>query len=340
MHHRAEGRAATSSVVRIAVAAMACVLTAHAHAVDAQPVSITARATCELRAIAALAPDPRLRNPDTWATKLCTPLRLPRDYDAARSVIDDDHDAYAGYFYVNARTHHIDALLSQALRAGARQVVILGAGLDTRAYRFGPSHPRVRFFEVDLPAMIEHKRRVMRSVPGKPVASLRYVPLDLDRATLAEALADAGYRRGERSFFIAEGVTMYVGARANEDILALAGHAARGSELVFDYLVADMLDPHVVHSAAAEHERKGLAALGEPLVTGWPPPRMAALLDAHGLALASDLDASSLAQRYLVASDGHVDGMPPPWYRIVHARVRPQRAADRAHAAATSAAAR
>ena len=123
-----------------------------AGAVPPGQVSWTARAVCEYRAIAAMHPDPKLRNGDSLANQFCASVRLPRDYEAAREVMDDNLEAYAGYFLVNARTHHIDRWVERAAARGAQQVVVLGAGFDTRAYRFAGRYPQLRFFEVDLPS--------------------------------------------------------------------------------------------------------------------------------------------------------------------------------------------
>jgi len=122
-------------------------------------VSFTAEAVCAYRAIAAQHPDPKLRNPDDLAAKLCrSSMPLPRLYAEARQFIDNSGETYAAYFYVNARTHCIDAALRRAAAEGATQVVVMGAGFDSRAYRFHESHPALRFFEVDLPATIEAKK--------------------------------------------------------------------------------------------------------------------------------------------------------------------------------------
>jgi len=68
------------------------------------------------------------------------------------------------YYYVNARTHHIDTLLKQAAKNRAKQVVILGAGYDSRAYRFYNEVPKVKFFEVDFPATLQYKKKKIAEI--------------------------------------------------------------------------------------------------------------------------------------------------------------------------------
>lgn len=197
-----------------AASILLCCFAQAAHAVKPGAVSTTAEYVCYFRAIAAQRPDPKLRNPDGLADKLCPPNgQLPRPYEAARKFIDYSGETYAGYFYVNARTMYIDAALERAVEAGATQVVVLGAGFDSRAYRFHASHPRVRFFEVDLPAMVEEKKNRLIMVFGVVPDYVQYAPIDFDHERLEDVLPRLGYDSGRRTFFILEGVTMYQGRR-------------------------------------------------------------------------------------------------------------------------------
>src|SRR3954463_3213721 len=112
--------------------------------------SSTAEWVCFYRSIAAMHPDPKLRNPDDLAEKLCWwPANFPDNYAGAREVIDKNGVVFAAYFMINVRTHHVDGALKRAANDGVTQVVILGAGFDSRAYRFRSAYPQLRFFEVD-----------------------------------------------------------------------------------------------------------------------------------------------------------------------------------------------
>jgi methyltransferase (TIGR00027 family) len=123
--------------------------------------SWTAENNAAYRAIAALDPDHAIRNPDYLAEKFVSSefwgsSYLSPDFRASKKVIDSY--GLAGYYTINARTKHMDTLLRKALEDGARQVVILGAGYDSRAYRFQDASPGVTFFEVDLPITQAEKR--------------------------------------------------------------------------------------------------------------------------------------------------------------------------------------
>ena len=154
--------------------------------------STTAEYVCAYRGIAAQHPDPKLRNPDYLAEKLCgRPGNFARDYAGSRFVIDSSGVTYAAYFMVNARTHWIDAALRRALADGAAQVVILGAGYDSRAYRFREAYPQVNFFEVDLPATSARKRERLAEVFGAVPTYVRYAPIDFDTQKLEDVLPPA-----------------------------------------------------------------------------------------------------------------------------------------------------
>ena len=308
--------------VTIAVAAFAGLACQPAHSVPPGQISWTAQATCEYRAIAAEHPDPKLRGDDFLATKFCGPLRLPREYEAARDVMDDDREAYAGFFYVNARTRHVDDQLKAAARAGVTQVVVLGSGFDSRAYRFHDAYPKVMFFEIDLPPTIRAKQSVVIRTFGKLPPYVSYVPVDFDAQTLDSELPAAGYDSTKKSLFIVEGVTMYVDLAGDEATLEfIRRHSPTGSRLVFDYVLRRVIEGDYEGLYTASAVAKGLARIGEPLVTGWTPDDAHSFLQKHGLKLVRDLDEAELTRRYLTGSNGKPDGRLPNWMRIIDAEV-------------------
>ena len=267
-------------------------------------------------------PDPALRNPDDLAARLCPPFFLPRDYEAARDVMDLDPPAHAGYFYVNARTRHIDARLLAAAADGIHQFVVLGAGFDSRAYRFAPRFDGLHFIEVDLPATIAAKQQAVVGALGSLPAYVRYAPIDFDSQSLEQVLAQAGYDTRQRTLFILEGVTMYVGAAGNDATFEfIAHHSAPGSQLVFDYIWRRVVDRDFGDLYAASSGAAGVARLGEPFVTGWSPQDAEGFVRRHGLTLLDHLGSAALTRRYLTGSKGQPDGRIPEWYGVIDARV-------------------
>lgn len=307
---------------RAAAFIVAVLVGGHAVAVDPGAVSVTAAAVCNYRAVGARHPDPKLRNQDRLADRLCTPIVLPRDYALARAAIDREPEKLSGYFFVNARTLHIDAQLRRAAASGIRQIVVLGAGYDSRAYRFHKAYPKLEFFEVDLPSMIESKKRAIQGLLGALPKHVHYVPIDFNVQTLDSVLAAAGYNAGAKTLFILEGLVMYVNTAGNSATFAFIGkNSASGSLVVYDYALRQVIEGDFSGTYGAETVARDVAAIGEPFVSGWTPEEAAAFATRHGLKVLEDLDDAALTRRYLVNSRGKPDGRLPNWQRIIDASV-------------------
>ncbi|MGD8316120.1 MAG: class I SAM-dependent methyltransferase [Myxococcales bacterium] len=158
------------------------------------------------------------------------------------------------------RTLAIDSHLAAAIGEGVEQVVILGAGLDARAWRMAALE-RATVFEVDHPSTQRYKRkRVANKVPP---TDLRYVAVDFETDRFSEALEHAGFRRALPSIWIWEGVTMYLPLGAIHDAISqIRGLASEGSSVALTYRAPDRLPWGVVGRAAIPML---FAAAGEPL---------------------------------------------------------------------------
>lgn len=166
--------------------------------------------------------------------------------------------------YIAARTAFYDRILLDACESGVRQVVIVAAGYDGRALRF--RQPGVRFFEVDHPATQSDKRARLRrlSIAADDVG---FVPVDLGRDSITDALAAAGHDTAQRTHLMCEGLTMYLPQPVLARLLgALAGAAAPGSTIAADFLVPGRAVP-LVSRVQVALMRQGTAALGEPMIT-------------------------------------------------------------------------
>ncbi|OBI16589.1 methyltransferase [Mycobacterium sp. E2327] len=138
------------------------------------------------------------------------------------------------------RKRFIDDKIAAAL-GDADAVVILGAGLDTLAYRL-TRRARIPVFEVDLPVNIARKAKTVRRVLGEPPLSVRLVALDFERDDLLTSLAEHGYRPDYRAFLVWEGVTQYLTEDGVRRTLEGLRAAAPGSRIVFTYVRRDFID--------------------------------------------------------------------------------------------------
>jgi methyltransferase (TIGR00027 family) len=154
---------------------------------------------------------------------------------------------------ITCRKRYIDDKLDEAL-GSIDSVVILGAGLDTRAYRLA-RRSDIPTFEVDLPVNIARKQAAVRRAIDAPPASVRLVPLDFERDDLIATLTAHGFRADARTFFIWEGVTQYLTADAVRATLTALHNSAAGSRLVFTYVRKDFIDGVNMYDAAILYKR-------------------------------------------------------------------------------------
>jgi methyltransferase (TIGR00027 family) len=217
-----------------------------------------------------------------------------------------------------ARSRYAEEALARAVDAGVRQYVILGAGLDTFAYR-NPFPPgRLRVFEVDHPATQAWKRAKLGDAGIAVPADLVFAPVDFERDALDDGLLAAGWDAHVPTFFSWLGVTPYLEVESVMATLRVVAAAAPGSEVVFDYSIPpSLLDPgrrRVFEALAAR-----VAAAGEPWRTFFEPAALARELTALGLTVVDDVGPEALNARYFA---GRTDGLAIRGRaRLMHARV-------------------
>ncbi len=182
---------------------------------------------------------------------------------------------------VTCRSRYAEGALARAAGAGVTQYVILGAGLDSFAYRGGLLAGRVRVFEVDHPASQGVKRAALAAAGIEVPGSVRYVPADLARDPLARCLAAAGFDAAAPAVIAWLGVTMYLTAEAVAETMTAVAGLAPGTELIADYLLppdardeAGALFGTLVAQASAEQ--------GEPWRSFFTPGQMADLAGRAG----------------------------------------------------------
>jgi methyltransferase (TIGR00027 family) len=211
-----------------------------------------------------------------------------------------------------ARGRFAEDCLARGAGRGIGQYVLLGAGLDSFAYR-SPLARRVRVFEVDHPATQDYKRNV-RAAP----AGVTFVPVDFARDSLAGALGRAGFDAARPAFVSWLGVTMYLEEAAVEATVSVLGGFARGREIVVDYMLpAGSRD--AAGQAYAEAVGQAAAERGEPWLSVFAPEAIPARLARHGFGPARDV-----GQRDMIppAAWNRSDALrPAELSRIAHAAI-------------------
>jgi methyltransferase (TIGR00027 family) len=226
---------------------------------------------------------------DPIALRLIGP-GYPRHLERASHRVARDFRAFMA-----VRSRYVEDKLAEAVAKGIRQYVVLGAGLDTFAYRNPFSELRV--FEVDFPATQVWKKQMLAQAGIDVPVGLTFVPLDFEHHTLAEGLLDSGFDAGQPAFFGWLGVIPYLTREAFRATLSAIGRLPEGSGVGFDYALApETLSPEgrVAFDALAAR----VAAAGEPFQLFFTPEGMDSELRRAGFHRVEQLDSRQLNEIY------------------------------------------
>jgi methyltransferase (TIGR00027 family) len=209
--------------------------------------------------------------------------------------------------FVAFRSRFAEDALRQAFAGGVRQLVVLGAGLDTFAYR-NPLGEGLRMFEVDHPATQAWKRRRLAEAGIAVPGNLAQVPVDFEREDLAFALAGAGFDPARPAFFSWLGVVPYLTEEAVFSTLRFIASLPGGAQVVFDY------GNPAAPGAAADHQdlARRVASVGEALRSAFETGDLHARLAGLGFQVLEDLGPAGIRERILGVQDeasdrgGHV----------------------------------
>jgi methyltransferase (TIGR00027 family) len=274
--------------------------------------SRTAILTAAARALGSREPDISVRNPDGVADRLIGPadLALISDHPISKAFGSgfreamDDPDVFGFVWLMLVRTRYIDEMMERAIHGGASQLVILGAGFDSRAHRFDSLLKNAAVVEIDHAVTQAYKKARVEAALGHAPANVVYAPIDFAQESLCDVLRHAGLRRDRKTYFLCEGLSMYVPEQGMKETLrAISAESAPGSAVLFEYL-----------------NRRGLELLrkypmgmiknafdwGEPFVFGVPDGQDNEYFQNLNLRLGEALKIGSPAsvQRYAVHSDG------------------------------------
>lgn len=241
---------------------------------------------------------------------------LGPEADALITAVSADPAQRQMRVFMAARSRFAEDSLDRAVSRGVRQVVILGAGLDTFSLRNPHTQLGLRVFEVDHPATQAWKRDRLREANLAIPALLTFTPMDFTCQDLAHELAAAGFQADQPAFFCWLGVVPYLRREAIASILRfIAG--LPGAEVVFDY--SEPLENYsIARRANVAEVAARTAAIGEPWLSYFDPAVLARDLRQHGFDELEDLGLGDIAVRYLGAP--RPDGVAEAGPHVIHAR--------------------
>lgn len=166
-----------------------------------------------------------------------------------------------------ARVRYFDDYLKTCLKKGIEQIVILGAGYDTRAYRIEELKDKIEIYEVDHPITQKFKKNIIKKLFGYN-GFVKYVPIDFEIQKIDDQLPEYGYRSDSKTLFIMEGLSMYIPKSAIEDTLSfITKNSKKGSSIILDSYPESLVNGTNTERIAV-NIREYLIKQGEPLKFG------------------------------------------------------------------------
>ncbi len=223
------------------------------------------------------------------------------------------------YEYLIARTIFFDELFSQALKESIPQVVILGAGYDSRGLRFEHLIDTTKIIELDTTATQSRKIKFLKKNKIRIPDFLRFSTIDFNNQSLENALTSAGYQKEQRTLFVWEGVSMYLEAQAVKDTLIFIKQCSPSdSLLVFDYvLYISKKDIHKYHGAEEMLVKMEKVYKNEPFKFLIKEKNITSFLSECGHRMIRHLNQDQIERNYLKKEDGSSVGKPNGIFNMV-----------------------
>jgi methyltransferase (TIGR00027 family) len=225
------------------------------------------------------------------------------------------------YEYVIARTKLLDEIFLEGLANRIYQVVIMGAGMDTRALRFASHNQGTKIIELDIPKTQHPKIEILNRKQVELPKELVFAPIDFNKQSLSDVLTKAGYQKDQKSLFLWEGVTMYLNADAVDSTLAfIRENSQKSSRVSFDYIYSSVLRQE--NKFFGEEEIfNTVSRAGEGWTFGIEEGKIEEYLTKRGFKMISHYTPAELEEKYFTAEDVKVHRRINGTHCIVQAEV-------------------
>ena len=290
-----------------------------------QRASGTAMMAAIHRFLASKEEQPYFRGPDHLARLFLPPkVKFLLSFSFIRRYVRRKlHKGVPGtYEYMMARTRYFDALFQRALEENTPQIVLLGAGCDTRAIRFQDAAQHTTIFELDAPTTQQQKQEYLRKAKITLPQNLSQVPINFSKERIDAVLSTTGYDPSEKSLFLWEGVTYYLSEDAVKETLeCIKNHAGYGSSVAFDYFYKSFIKGKFEYYGAKEIS-ESVSKFGEPFQFGIEEGSIESFLAEHGFELLFHYTPDEFENTYLSDHHGGLFGKMYGFACHVHARVK------------------
>lgn len=289
--------------------------------IETQP-SETAMGTAFLRALAVYDPRKEIRGNDTLAEIfLDEKHKQPLKDQASRAWVLKNRVLPGAYELMIARTAFFDRIVERALKENIEQVVLLGAGYDSRPYRFKTLIQDTKIFELDASPTQQRKKERLQSAKISISEQIIFVPINFEKNNLRDALMESGFSREKETLFIWEGVTYYLNQEAIDNMLGfLKSNSPPGSSIGFDYA---SLSDEALNEDGAKELRVHMQSRypNEPIKFGIQAVKIKTFLAERGLEVVEHLTASEMSEKYLSIGNYPDVARVPSLFCLVYAKV-------------------
>ena len=264
-----------------------------------QTVSRTALGTAICRLIEQYQPErTRLFYDPVIRELIGAPIRLMMRFAGMRNLTMKQTESVAEGIYGAqvCRTRYIDDAVRIALSGGIRQLVILGAGFDTRPYRL-PGIESAKVFEIDLPSVQSEKEKKIQKYLGQVPDHVTFIPMDFDMQTLEAILPGTLFDQSKLTMFIWEGVTQYIPEDAVRNTLAFVGKSTPGSSIAFTYVLRSIIERR--SDIPDADQMMDVVAKQSPWIFGLDSSAIDDFLKPYHLSLVEDIGEPDYRERYL-----------------------------------------
>ena len=272
-------------------------------------ISRTAEMTCASRAASYLETRSQYHSDDYLAVRLLPSffkilVHIPLFRMLYRRVF-----APAGiYEYVIARTKYIDAVFKRALAEPFDQVLLFGAGFDTRALRFQPAAQQTRIFELDAPLTQQAKLQQYQKRGLDIPSNVAFISIDFDKESLPNKLDMGRFQKDQTSLFILEGLLMYLEPESVQATFhTIQTYAGLGSWVVFDYVRASVLR-HENTLYGETGVTQSVLKAGEQWRFGIEPDEISSFVEAYDFQVSDHKEAQELEEIFFRDTDGRLVG--------------------------------
>ena len=283
-------------------------------------ISRTAEMTCMTRAASFYEKTPQYKSNDYIAPMLLPKFFMPIIKIGVLRKFFTNRFPSGMYEYVIARTKFIDSIFQKAVTNEFDQILIFGAGFDSRGIRFADLNKKTNIFELDAPVTQKAKISQLKKRGIEINPNITFISIDFNKESLEDKLAEFGFKANKKSLFILEGLTMYLDPEAIDNTFNVINQfAGTGSEVVFDYVYSSVLREENLYYGESEVLNQVKNA-NEPWSFGIEKGELKSFLKDKNLKLIQSLNSEDLENEFFKDEQGNTVAKVNGTHCITHAK--------------------